>query len=271
MIEPAVRTHIVAWLKHVEAEEGVRVLFAAESGSRAWGFGSPDSDYDVRFIYAHPRDWYLQLAERRDVIERPLDQQLVDLSGWDVKKALQLLLKSNPPLYEWLCSPIVYGDDGVFRAAAKSLFERHASPKALAHHYHNIARTQWLREIGDQRDVRLKKYFYVLRPLLSLQWIIAKQTSPPMHMDALLAASEITPDVRQAIADLTHLKKSTPELGRRPRLAVIDQWAVELLEKLDPAKLDLPHPETHATRMEADQLFMTTIDHARPLPTGTAP
>ena len=104
MIDAAIRDHIVSWLGQVEREEGVRILFAAESGSRAWGFASPDSDYDVRFIYAHPRDWYTTLTEARDVIERPLDDKLVDLGGWDVRKALRLHLKSNPVLHEWFAS-----------------------------------------------------------------------------------------------------------------------------------------------------------------------
>src|SRR5437867_10530124 len=95
-------------LAGIEEAHGVRVLFAVESGSRAWGFPSPDSDYDVRFVYLHPRDWYLSLVERRDVIEVPIDGDDQDISGWDFRKAMRLLLRSNPPLYEWLVSPIVY-------------------------------------------------------------------------------------------------------------------------------------------------------------------
>jgi uncharacterized protein len=155
-IAPQTRTHIQSVLDEAAARHGVRILYAAESGSRAWGFGSPDSDYDVRFIYAHPREWYLRLKEPRDVIERPLDDQLVDLGGWDIRKALRLLLKSNPALYEWLCSPIVYRDDGAFSPAARSLFERHASRVAVAHHYHSIARKQWASEIDGRERVKLK-------------------------------------------------------------------------------------------------------------------
>ena len=120
-VSPDVRAHISSVLQEAAREHGVRILVAVESGSRAWGFGSPDSDYDVRFIYAHPPEWYLRLRDERDVIERPLDAQLVDLAGWDVRKALRLLLRSNPALYEWLCSPIVYGDDGAFAPDRKSV------------------------------------------------------------------------------------------------------------------------------------------------------
>ncbi|HEY7549300.1 MAG TPA: nucleotidyltransferase domain-containing protein, partial [Hyphomicrobiaceae bacterium] len=121
-IPDEIRAHIAARLAAAASEEGVRILYAAESGSRAWGFPSPDSDYDVRFLYAHARDWYVGLAEARDVIERPLDEQRVDLAGWDIRKALRLLLRSNPALYEWLVSPIVYMDDPL-RVEMKALFE----------------------------------------------------------------------------------------------------------------------------------------------------
>ena len=260
MIDERVRAHVVGWLRRIEIEENVRVLFAIESGSRAWGFASPDSDYDVRFVYAHPQNWYLRLHDGRDVIERPLDHELVDLAGWDVRKALRLLLKSNPPLYEWLCSPLVYLENGGFRHAAKTLFERHASSKALAHHYHHIARGQWRAEIDGRTEVRLKKYFYILRPLLSLQWIAEKGTTPPMQMPSLLAGCAIKSDLRLAIDDLMALKKSTPELGERSRIGDLDAWIRERLDTLNPENLHLIDHIRSETLMEADTLFRATLE-----------
>jgi predicted nucleotidyltransferase len=159
MIDPNIRRHIETVLEREGHAHSARILYAAESGSRAWGFGSPGSDFDVRFIYVHPSAFYVRLAEHRDVIERPLDPCLVDLAGWDVRKALRLALKSNPALYEWLVSPIVYADDGNLRPAMKALFEAHASPRALAWHYWSIARGQWKREVDGRGEVRQKKYF----------------------------------------------------------------------------------------------------------------
>lgn len=259
MIDPAIRDHVVTWLRQIEAEAGVRVLYAAESGSRAWGFASPDSDYDVRFIYAHPRDWYVTLNEARDVIERPLDAQLVDLAGWDVRKALRLLLKSNPALYEWLASPIAYLDDGRFRAAAEPLFARHASAVALAHHYHSIARGQWRSEIEGNDAVKLKKYFYVVRPLLSLQWVADFGSVPPMNMAELMQRSPMPGDVRRTIDELLRLKRETPELGRGSRNATIDAWALERLEALRPDRLELAPCEQTRSAADADQLFRDTV------------
>src|SRR5262245_60699643 len=185
MIPDEVRSHIVGRLAAAAAEEGVRVLYAAESGSRAWGFPSPDSDFDVRFLYAQERDWYVSLAEERDVIERPLDEHRVDLAGWDIRKALRLLLRSNPALYEWLVSPIVYAD-APLPAELKAMFEAAAAPRALANHYWSIARSQWRGEIAGRSQVRLKKYFYVVRPLLSLAWVVQHKGPPPMAFGDLL-------------------------------------------------------------------------------------
>jgi len=107
-----VKQQIETELQRIEQEEGVKIIYACESGSRAWGFPSKDSDYDVRFIYIRPVEWYLSIFEKRDVIERPIISDMLDINGWDLKKALNLFRKSNPPLLEWLQSPIVYLEKG---------------------------------------------------------------------------------------------------------------------------------------------------------------
>lgn len=260
LVGSAARDHIGRRLAETAGEYGVRVLYAAESGSRAWGFASPDSDYDVRFIYAHPVDWYLQVGTARDVIEAPLDAMLVDLAGWDVRKALGLLLRSNPAFYEWLVSPVVYADDGAFRAAARDLFERHASQKALAHHYFSIARGQWRREIEGRDEVKLKKYFYVVRPLLSLRWVIERGTPPPMQLADLVAAVPLPEPAGAALARLLVLKRDTPELGRRPPVAAIDDWIEGEFAALAPDRHQLRDGGSgSATRAAADALFRNSI------------
>ncbi len=221
------RLRVLGKLTELAEGDGFRVLYAAESGSRAWGFGSPDSDYDVRFIYARPVPWYLRLNPGRDVVEAGIDADLIDLSGWDVDKALKLLMRSNPTLYEWLVSPIVYMDDGAFAAVARQLFEETAERKALAHHYRSIAFGQWRRELAGREQVRLKKYFYVIRPLLSYQWVIRQGTPPPMQIECLLATSDTPQDLRKAVEDLIVLKRETPELGDGPRIGIVDAWIEE--------------------------------------------
>jgi predicted nucleotidyltransferase len=258
MIPDDVRSHIGASLATAAADEGVRVLYAAESGSRAWGFPSPDSDFDVRFLYAHERDWYVSLSEERDVIERPLDERRIDLAGWDIRKALRLLLRSNPALYEWLVSPIVYVDSPL-RAELKALFEAAASPRALAHHYWSIARGQWRSEIAGRDQVRLKKYFYIVRPLLSLAWVIRHKGAPPMAIDDLLAGSELPPGARRAVGSLLREKIATPELGARPPIAGIDAWIVAELERLDPNRLPWSDASGRDAHGEADRLYRRII------------
>jgi uncharacterized protein len=259
MISKEMRAHVEARLAAVATEEGGVVLYAAESGSRAWGFASPDSDFDVRFLHVHPRDWYLTLAEERDVIERPLDERSVDLAGWDIRKALRLLLRSNPALYEWLVSPIVYVDSPL-RAELKALFEAAASPRAVAHHYWSIARGQWRSNIDGRNEVRLKKYFYLVRPLLSLAWVVQHKEPPPMSIGDLLDGSDLPPAPRRAVETLLREKRATPELGARPPIREIDAWAGKELERLDPARLAWTEdPPPRGVRSEADRLYRRII------------
>ncbi len=162
---------ILARLGDIEKEENVTIFYACESGSRAWGFPSEDSDYDVRFLYLRPRDWYLSIdvEEKRDVIERPISEML-DISGWDLRKALKLLRKSNPPLLEWLNSPTVYQQDFTITDKIKELVPEYYSPIACLHHYLHMAQGNY-REYLKGEIVWVKKYFYVLRPLLAINWI----------------------------------------------------------------------------------------------------
>ena len=164
-------------LKEIEARENIRVIHCVESGSRAWGFASPDSDYDVRFIYVRPLEYYLRLDKTRDVIEWQLDETL-DINGWDLQKALRLLHSSNPTLFEWNNSPIVYKTTpewGEISAVIDQFFQK----KAGLYHYLSTAKKNY-REYLKGDMVKLKKYFYVLRPILACRWILEKQTPPPM-------------------------------------------------------------------------------------------
>jgi hypothetical protein len=208
----AVREEIINRLKNAETEHGVHILYACESGSRAWGFASPDSDYDVRFIYVRERDWYLSfdVERRRDVIEYPIVDD-IDCSGWDIRKALYLFTRTNGALLEWLNSPIVYIESGSMAGCLRELAPRAFNSTALCYHYSHMARGN-AREylLGDK--VRLKKYFYVLRPLLAIRYIEQGKGIPPVQFDALVEA--VAPvSIRESIAGLLALKRITPELG----------------------------------------------------------
>jgi hypothetical protein len=167
-IDPDVRIQINATLARIEAEYAVKVLFACESGSRGWGFASPDSDYDVRFIYANRLDWYLTVLPGRDVIELPISD-VYDVSGWDLRKALGLLRNGNATLVESLASPVIYKADPAFLPAIVTAAGQVSRPERAFHHYLHMARKNYREHLRGE-TVRLKKYLYVLRPLLACIW-----------------------------------------------------------------------------------------------------
>jgi predicted nucleotidyltransferase len=169
-------------LSETERLNGVRILYACESGSRAWGFTSTDSDYDVRFIYAASQNDYLSINERRDTIDLPVNEVL-DVNGWDLRKALRLFEKSNVPLYEWLQSPIVYRENVDFTRQIKPLMRQCFSLRKGMHHYLGMAKNAF--SDLQSEEVRIKRYFYCLRPLLAGLWIIDKRELPPMEFSVL--------------------------------------------------------------------------------------
>jgi len=215
---------ILAELRAIEAREEIRILFAVESGSRAWGFPSPDSDYDIRFVYAHPTDWYLSITPGRDVIERPIVDEL-DMNGWDTKKALGLLLKPNPVLLEWLSSPIRYLWDEKVCERLVAFSKKVAHGPACTHHYLNTGQNHWSRHIAPNDQVNLKKYFYTVRPAMALRWLrLRPEASPPMNFRELLAGIDPPPDLTRALEELLIPKGRSRERGRTPRIAVIDTF-----------------------------------------------
>ena len=202
-------------LDAVERDEDVRVALAVESGSRAWGFASTDSDYDVRFLYLHRPAWYLAIDRRRDVIERPIVDE-IDLSGWDLQKALGLFLKSNPPLFEWLRSPLVYRQlpvAGGLRALAPAFYD----PRAGFHHYLHMAEGNYRAELRKD-EIRHKKYLYVLRPILACRWIDAQASDPPIEFERLVERFLPSGPVRDELDELLRLKRAGTEADAGPPL-----------------------------------------------------
>jgi len=248
-----VRTEILRRLRAAEAEHGVRVVYACESGSRAWGFASPDSDYDVRFIYARPRDWYLSfdVEQRRDVIEYPIVDD-IDCSGWDIRKALYLFIRTNGALLEWLNSPIRYIEEGTFAQRLKEIAPRAVNSIALCYHYSHMARGN-AREYLFKDQVRLKKYFYVLRPLLAIRYIQSGLGVPPVEFERLVET--VAPrELRSGIAALLELKRRTPELGLGPPIPEIGDFIASELERHGEAFSGQGRPDILSKRETVDEL-----------------
>ncbi|HZT43516.1 MAG TPA: nucleotidyltransferase domain-containing protein [Chthonomonadaceae bacterium] len=217
-------------LQQIEAERGVRILYAVESGSRAWGFASPDSDYDVRFVYARPVRDYLSVNPPRDVIELPVTD-LLDVNGWDLFKALLLFRKSNPPLLEWLFSPIVYWERGAFAENLRALAQSHYSARRMMYHYLNMARNAYS-AIEGREEVAAKKYLYVLRPLVCIRWIEQRSTPPPTSISEGLEGAALAHDVRVKLSELLERKRELGELGTMPPDPVLSGFIAEEIERI---------------------------------------
>jgi uncharacterized protein len=211
----------------IERDHNVSVLYAVESGSRAWGFASRNSDFDVRFIYIHQPDWYLSIRDKRDVIEIPICDEL-DISGWDIRKALGLFAKSNPPLLEWLGSPIVYQDRFGFSDRLRALLEESFSPQRCMHHYLHMARGNY-REYLKGEMVRLKKYLYVLRPILACLWLEKHSTMPPTEFSRLRHDASLSITLDNAIEELLQKKMAGEELDMAPRVPILNEFIEQQL------------------------------------------
>ena len=229
---------IQAALSDIQSQEGVVILYACESGSRAWGFPSEDSDYDVRFIYLRPRDWYLSidLEERRDVIERPIDDQL-DVSGWDLRKALRLFHKSNPPLLEWLGSPIVYLEQSSTASKMRELAKTFYSATACMYHYRHMAEGNYRNYLKGYR-VWIKKYFYVLRPILAINWLERDLGMVPTEFEKLVQGVLSDRQLITDIHDLIEQKRLGAELDKGPRIPSIGDFIDTEITRLSTEKFD---------------------------------
>ncbi|PRX27710.1 hypothetical protein BX659_11536 [Orenia metallireducens] len=251
------REEILKRLQRIEREEKVKILYAVEAGSRVWGLSSENSDYDVRFIYIHPVDWYLSIDQRRDVIEYPIGDRL-DISGWDLAKALQLFRKSNPSLMEWLSSPIVYLNEYSVVDRLRKLSKEYFSTKANIYHYLHMAKGNYRKYLAD-KQVELKKYFYVLRPLLACQWMEKYQSTPPMEFEKLLELECFNQSLSNEIQRLLARKRSGEKLAMEARIEIINDFIEEQLnyyqeyvrgiEDISPIGYD-----------SLNQLFRTTLE-----------
>jgi predicted nucleotidyltransferase len=231
-LEPEMRARVLQELEQLERERNVTVLYACESGSRAWGFASRDSDYDVRFIYVEKPNWFMQVDAPRDVIERPLSDEL-DISGWELRKTLGLLRKSNPTLLEWLDSPLVYRSELAEAQQLRTLAEAFYSPPAARNHYFSMAKKNFRGYLQDE-TVRFKKYFYVLRPLLAVRWIDQGLGRPPMTFHELLNTVDDQALLAE-IDELLALKRNADESTYGPRRPALHAFIEEQLERPVPA------------------------------------
>ena len=241
-------------LKEIEQKENIKILHCAESGSRAWGFASPDSDYDVRFVYIRPKEFYLKLEQTRDVIEWQVDEVL-DINGWDIQKALRLLYKSNPTLFEWNGSPIIYKTTDDWKKIS-DIINKYFIKKSGVYHYLSTAKRNY-REYLKGDTVKLKKYFYVLRPLLACKWILAEGTPPPMLFSELVE-KYLDDEIRADVDNLLKLKMQSPEIGTGNRIDNINSYIEANISDIEKQLEHIPY-EKERDWQELDKIFLSLL------------
>lgn len=243
-------------LVRLEHEHEVKILYAVESGSRAWGFASTDSDWDVRYIYIHRLDWYLKIDEGKDSQEEILAND-IDLAGWELKKALRLFRKSNPPMLEWLRSPIVYSEQFSTAENLRRLSDEFFNPKSCMYHYLSMAKNNY-REFLQKDLVRSKKYFYVLRPVLACDWIREKETMPPMEFRTLVDDQVKDQAIRNEIDQLLERKIAGEELREETKIAILNDFLDSKIHFYSDYVSKIEQPEKPDT-MLLDSLFKETM------------
>ncbi len=255
-IPDEIHQDILRRISKAEQEHNVKVLLAIESGSRAWGFASPNSDYDVRFIYAHPKDWYISIdvEEQRDVIEYPIVDD-IDINGWDIRKALKLLTKSNPAVIEWLQSPIVYVEHTDFKRRILSSLSDVYNPTRGVYHYRSMANDNHKGYLQAEQ-VKLKKYFYVLRALFAANWINTFNEPAPIEFDVLRSIVK-NDTIQQAIDKLLAQKKQSLEKDYIAPVPALDNFIAETLTSLADfnQKPSLPASQV----IQLNQIFRETL------------
>ena len=248
---------ILAEIKKIEEQYEVKVCLAVESGSRAWGFPSKDSDYDVRFIYVHKKDWYLSIDQKREVIELPIND-LLDINGWEIRKALKLFRKSNPPLLEWLHSGIVYYQAFSLVDKLKAIQNQVFLPQSALFHYLNMAKGNF-RDYLRGDHVKIKKYFYVLRPVLACLWIERYNTVPPIEFQILVEDLLEEGQLKKEISTLLERKISGDELNLEPKVNAINDFLEKEINRLEEYTKTIKVSKEDMTPV-LDNLFRDILD-----------
>lgn len=253
------RREILNRLSTIEREFDVRIIFASESGSRAWGFASEDSDFDVRFVYCHPRDWYLSVTPGRDVIELDMtDDPVLDIRGWDVRKALGLVANSNMSPYEWLGSPISYRCDDALCSILTSVMPEHFSAARAARHYLSMAKSNIAQLTGDY--VRLKTYLYATRLLLCCRWVVEDSAPPPVLFHRLVERFLEGTETANAVSDVIREKATTRESDAVRRLTILDRFIHDEYARLHGSLPD--EAKSPRSGHQLDQAFRSILDAA---------
>ncbi|MDX1902679.1 MAG: nucleotidyltransferase domain-containing protein [Thermonemataceae bacterium] len=247
---------IIQYLSDLEKERGIEILLACETGSRAWGFPSPDSDFDVRIIYKHHKNWYLSLTEEKDTIEYFLENKEIDISGWDLRKSLRLLSKSNASLLERIQSPIIYKVDEEFLIGINSLAKKAYSRITSIHHYLSMAKKAF-EEVVNSEEYKLKKFFYALRASVACLWILEKEEMPPIEFGKMLNGLDLPINLKKRIEELIEIKSTISELYLHKGESELIEFIKACIERAENESQALPASKGIMT--DLNDFFLKTL------------
>lgn len=252
-----VEAKIKSYIAQLEQEKNIKVILACETGSRAWGFPSPDSDYDIRLIYVHQLDWYLSLSNQKDTIERMFENNELDFTGWDLRKSLMLLKKSNAVLLERIQSPILYQVDEDVLVKFRAIADQYYSRISTIHHYLSMAK-KFREEIKPKEPYKLKKFFYLLRSSLATRWILEQPQMPPIVFQEMLEELSLNDVRKNRIQELVQLKAYQEESyfhqGEEDLFCLID----ECISRAEQERIALPSSKGESS--DLDDFFKETIN-----------
>ena len=244
------------YLTKIEEEKDVKILLACETGSRAWGFPSPDSDFDIRIIYKHKKDWYLSLNEKKDSIDFMFENNEIDITGWDLRKSLKLLHKSNPPLLERIQSPVVYKKDDEFILEMKTVAQNQYSRIATIHHYLSMSK-KFLEELNVKKGYKLKKFFYALRSATACKWIIEKEEMPPIEFLKMVNGLNLSNSLTHRINELISIKSTISESYKHKGEEELISFIENCINEAEKKRQSLPSAKGNIEELNA--FFLKTL------------
>ncbi|MBT34043.1 MAG: nucleotidyltransferase [Thalassobius sp.] len=256
MISEEIKIHVRNKIAELEQSYHIRIVYACESGSRAWGFASPDSDYDIRFIYTHPLKKYLSVGNYKAEMDFAVTND-IDLSGWELRKTLGLLFKSNATVFEWLQSPVVYHNEDDFREQLWQICPEYFKPTTLIYHYLGTVKSAYGSGVSDGL-IKIKKYFYIIRPVLAALWVAEKEEIPPMEFAKLCELIENDP-VYKVVQALLEQKKVAKEGERIALIPELENFIETAREKCELAAKSFEKQQF--TTDSLDTFFSKTIGY----------
>jgi len=252
-MDDILRQSIMDKLQNIEERYRVKIPLAIESGSRGWGFAAPNADYDCRFIYVHKPERYLSILDLKEFIDYELDETY-DIKGYDLKRVLRYIIKSQATIFEWLSSNEVYIKNEVIVEKLRNLAAAFFNPIPMSHHYLSLAKKK-LYEITDVEEAKIKKYFYILRPIANLNYIHQYKKMPFMEYDKTLEATAPPSDVYVAIQELKQQKLSLLEHDKIPTVGFLVNYFSEEIARFEKLLKELKHVKKNINYELADELF----------------